>query len=232
MLDDQGKFLDFVIPLAGQFYTKSQEWVIKDLTERNLMFKSGMTSHSYPFCYRCGTALYYNAIPAWFINIQKLKPDLIKQNENISWYPDFLKHGRFGKGLETAPDWNISRSRYWGTPMPIWVGEKTGKIRVIGSTAELQNWATTKLPELNDIHREFIDDITVYVDDERTEIGHRILDVFDCWIESGSMPYASVHYPMENQDVFESHYPAEYIVEYIAQTRHVLRLTSCRLHYL
>jgi isoleucyl-tRNA synthetase len=219
MLDDQGKFLDFVTPLAGQFYTKSQDWIIKDLTDRNLMFKSGMTTHSYPFCYRCGTALYYNAIPAWFINIQKIKPDLIAQNESIAWYPEFLKKGRFGKGLETAPDWNISRSRYWGTPMPIWVGEKSGKIRVIGSVEELNKWAVTPNPELTDIHREFIDEMDIYVDDERTEVGHRIPDVFDCWIESGSMPFASQHYPFKGKDVFESRYPAQYIVEYIAQTR-------------
>ncbi|MBP9670162.1 isoleucine--tRNA ligase [Candidatus Woesebacteria bacterium] len=219
MLDDQGKFLDFVTPLAGQFYTKSQEWVIKDLTDRNLMFKSEMTSHSYPFCYRCGTALYYNAIPAWFINIQKIKPDLVAQNEGIAWYPEFLKKGRFGKGLETAPDWNISRSRYWGTPMPIWVGEKTGKIRVIGSVDELNKWAVKPNLKLTDIHREFIDDMTVYVDNDRTEVGKRIPDVFDCWIESGSMSFASEHYPFEGKDVFESRYPAQYIVEYIAQTR-------------
>lgn len=219
MLDDQGKFLDFVTPLAGQFYTKSQEWVIQDLESRGLMFKSGMTTHSYPFCYRCGTALYYNAIPAWFINIQKIKPDLVAQNESIAWYPAFLKKGRFGKGLETAPDWNISRSRYWGTPMPIWVGEKSGKIRVIGSVEELNKWAVKPNPDLNDIHREFIDDMDIYVDDERTEVGHRIPDVFDCWIESGSMPFASEHYPFEGKDVFESRYPAQYIVEYIAQTR-------------
>jgi isoleucyl-tRNA synthetase len=220
MLDDQGKFLDFVTPLAGQFYTKSQDWIIDDLMKRGLMFKSTTTSHSYPFCYRCGTPLYYNAIPAWFINIQKLKPELVKQNESIAWYPSFLKKGRFGKGLETAPDWNISRSRYWGTPMPIWVGEKTGKIRVIGSVAELLNYSITPLPSpLTDIHREFIDDITVYVDDEKTEIGHRISDVFDCWIESGSMPFAAEHYPFEGKEVFESRYPAQYIVEYIAQTR-------------
>lgn len=221
MLDDQGKFLDFVTPLAGQYYTKSQAWVIEDLTSRNLMFKSEMTTHSYPFCYRCGTALYYNAIPAWFINIQKIKPDLIAQNEKINWYPGFLKQGRFGKGLETAPDWNISRSRYWGTPMPIWIGEKSGKIRVIGSVEELKAHAVdpTKVAELSDIHREFIDNLIVYVDDEHTEVGHRIPDVFDCWIESGSMPFASVKYPFEGKEIFESRYPAQYIVEYIAQTR-------------
>jgi isoleucyl-tRNA synthetase len=183
------------------------------------MFKSEMTSHSYPFCYRCGTALYYNAIPAWFINIQKIKPDMVKQNESIAWYPGFLKKGRFGKGLETAPDWNISRSRYWGTPMPIWVGEKTGKIRVIGSIDELLRYSVTPLPNPADIHREFVDSIDVYVDDERTEVGHRIKDVFDCWIESGSMPFASVHYPFKGKELFESRYPAQYIVEYIAQTR-------------
>ena len=223
MLDDQGKFLDFVTPLAGQYYAKTQDWVIEDLTGRNLMFKSEMTSHSYPFCYRCGTALYYNAIPAWFINIQKIKPELSKQNESINWYPGFLKEGRFGKGLGTAPDWNISRSRYWGTPMPIWIGEKTGKIRVIGSVEELQKWTvgagSSRPSDLTDIHREFIDNIDVYVDDERTEVGHRIADVFDCWIESGSMPFASEHYPFDDKTKFESRYPAQYIVEYIAQTR-------------
>jgi len=219
MLDDQGKFMDFVTPLSGQYYAKTQKWIIEDLTARGLMLRAEMTTHSYPFCYRCGTALYYNAIPAWFINIQKIKPDLIKQNLDINWYPSFLKHGRFGKGFETAPDWNISRSRYWGTPMPIWVGEKSGKIRVIGSTEELKRWSTSVLPSLTDIHREFIDDIKVYVDDEKTEVGTRIPDVFDCWIESGSMPFASQHYPFEDKSSFESRYPAQYIVEYIAQTR-------------
>jgi isoleucyl-tRNA synthetase len=221
MLDDQGKFLDFVTPLAGQYYTKTQGWIIDDLTSRNLMLRSEMTTHSYPFCYRCGTALYYNAIPAWFINIQKIKPELIKENQEINWYPGFLKNGRFGKGLETAPDWNISRSRYWGTPMPIWIGEQTGKIRVIGSVEELKQWAVKpdQVKDLTDIHREFIDHIDLYVNDDKTEVGHRILDVFDCWIESGSMPFASVHYPFVNQEVFKSRYPAQYIVEYIAQTR-------------
>ncbi len=221
MLDDQGLFLPFVTSLAGQYYLKTQDWIIDELKKRNLVYKSEMTSHSYPFCYRCGTALFYNALPAYFINIQKLKPELIKHNEAINWYPSFLKHGRFGKGLETAPDWNISRSRYWGTPMPIWKGEKTGKIRVIGNISELKQWAVNPadLSNLNDIHREYVDDIKIYVDDQKTEIGSRIKDVFDCWIESGGMPYASVHYPFENKEKFEARYPAQYIVEYIAQTR-------------
>jgi isoleucyl-tRNA synthetase len=222
MLDDQGKFLPFVTPLAGQFYEKVAPWVIENLEGRNLMFRSEMTTHSYPFCYRCGTALYYNAIPAWFINIQKLKPELVRQNQGINWYPEFLKEGRFGKGLETAPDWNISRSRYWGTPMPVWKGEKTGKLRVIGSIEELEKWAVgagSSRPPLTDIHREFVDPIEVWIDDEKTEKGQRIFDVFDCWVESGSMPFASVHYPFDNKAQFESRYPAQYIVEYVAQTR-------------
>lgn len=219
MLDEQGHFLPFITDLAGQYYLKTQSWIIESLKGRGLIYQSGMTTHSYPFCYRCGTALFYNALPAYFINIQKIKEELSNANESINWYPSFLKHGRFGKGLESAPDWNISRSRYWGTPMPIWKGEKTGRIRVIGSIEELQNWATTKLPSLTDIHREFIDDIEVWVDDAKTEKGMRIKDVFDCWVESGSMPFASMHYPMENKDIFESRYPAQYIVEYIAQTR-------------
>ncbi|GAB4027405.1 MAG: isoleucine--tRNA ligase [Candidatus Microgenomates bacterium] len=221
MLDDQGHFLDFVTDLKGQYYLKTQKWIIENLSARNLVYKSEMTSHSYPFCYRCGTALFYNALPAYFINIQKLKKDLLNANQLINWYPGFLKNGRFGKGLETAPDWNISRSRYWGTPMPIWKGNKTGKVRIIGSLEELKLWAVDpkQVEDLKDIHREYVDDLRIWVDNEKTEEGTRIKDVFDCWIESGSMPFASVHYPFEQKEVFESRYPAQYIVEYIAQTR-------------
>lgn len=221
MLDEQGKYLDFVTPLKGMFYLKAEDWVNQDLQSRGLMYKLEKKLHSVAHCYRCDTKLYYNAVPAWFVNVQKLKKDLKAQNEHINWYPDHLKYGRFGKGLETAPDWNISRSRYWGTPMPIWQGEKTGKLRVIGSREELKKWAVDpkKLPDLKDIHREFIDDIKVWVDDEKTEQGTRIPEVFDCWVESGSMPFASIHYPFQNKQKFEDSYPAQFIAEYIAQTR-------------
>jgi isoleucyl-tRNA synthetase len=220
-VDDGGKLKPDVKPWAGMDILEANPLIDEELLGRNLIYQHTPHVHSVATCYRCSTRLYYAPLPAWFIDIQKLKPKLISTNQKINWYPLHLKKGRFGKGLETAPDWNISRSRYWGTPMPIWKGDKTGNIKVIGSIAELKLWAVDprEVKNITDLHRESIDHIKVWVDDDKTEPGTKIPEVFDCWVESGSMPFASEGYPVKNKQRFESRHPAQFIAEYIAQTR-------------
>lgn len=216
-LDEQGKFMDFVTPFAGMFFKKAEQPVVDDLASRGLLLKDSAYKHSYPVCYRCSTPLYYNAVPAWFINVQKIKARMLELNEQINWYPEHLKHGRFKHGLENAPDWNISRNRYWGSPIPVWECTECDHREILGSIEELKNKAGVS--DVLDLHRPAIDEYAWACADCGKGTMKRVLQVFDCWVESGAMPFASVHYPFENREHFEKNFPGEFIAEYIAQTR-------------
>ncbi|MDI6778340.1 MAG: isoleucine--tRNA ligase [Patescibacteria group bacterium] len=225
-VDDEGKFTEG--HWKGEGVWESNFKILKDMSDKGFVYKKENVSHSYPFCHRCDTKLIYMSQPAWFVKVSELKEKLLAENEKINWHPAHLKYGRFGHGLETAPDWNISRSRYWGNPMPIWQCENKTKnqkpktknkecnnIKIIGSFRELEKLSGKKL---DDYHRPMIDEIT-FPCEKCGGVMRRIPDVFDCWVESGSMPFAEFHYPFENKDEFEKRFPAQFISEYIAQTR-------------
>ena len=227
MLDSKGHYLDMAPEnLRGVFFKNANKIILKELAEKGLVYKTEHYLHSYPHCYRCATPLYYSALPAWFINIQKIKPDLLKNNESVNWYPEHLKHGRFGKSMEQAPDWNISRNRYWATALPFWKcsGAECRNVVCVGSIKELKeksiNFADV-YPQENqevDLHRPYIDQIKLKCDACGSEM-NRIPEVVDCWVESASMPFAELHYPFENQELFKQRFPADFVSEYIAQTR-------------
>ncbi len=186
--------------------------IAKDLKERDVVWKIDYIRHPYPHCHRCGTKLMYRAHPSWFMDIEGQRTKMLDENESIKWFPGHLKHGRFAKTIEQAPDWNISRDRFWATAMPVWKSEN-GKTKVIGSYAELKELSGV---ELDDYHRPWIDDVVFEIDGETYT---RIDKVMDSWFEAGSMPFAQFHYPFENKEKFEANFPGDFIVEYIAQTR-------------
>ena len=214
-IDDEGKFIvgnNGENPFEGFYYKKADKYIRQDLQERGLLFKDETIVHRFPYHDRCDTLLIQRAQDSWFVDVNTLRKDLIKNNENINWIPEKLKYNRFKKGIEQAPDWCISRSRFWATPMPVWQNEDGDRI-VVGSIAELEKLSGQKV---KDLHRPYIDEITIEKDGKTYK---RIPEVLDSWFEAGSMPYASIHYPYENKAKFDAYYPGDYIVEYIAQTR-------------
>ena len=210
VLDEYGKYLHG--EFMGEDVWEFNKPLAKILKERGVVWKIDYIRHEYPHNPRTGQRLMYRAHPSWFFDIQGQKELMLEQNENINWFPAHLKHGRFEKNLEAAPDWNLSRDRFWATAMPVWKSE-SGKIHVVGSYAELKELSGV---ELEDYHRPWVDDITFEIDGEKYT---RIDKVLDCWFESGSMPFAQFHYPFENKEKFEKNFPGDFIVEYIGQVR-------------
>lgn len=190
--------------------------IAKALHERGVVWKIDYIKHSYPHCHRCGTKLMYRAVPSWFMDIASQKEQMLRKNEDITWFPEHIKHGRFEKTIESAPDWNLSRDRFWATAMPVWKGtDKDGNehVKVIGSYAELKELSGQ---ELEDYHRPWIDDVTFTIDDIEYK---RVDKVMDSWFEAGSMPFAQFHYPFENKEKYESSFPGDFIAEYVGQVR-------------
>ena len=210
VIDDNGYYTDG--NYKGLEVWDNNKFIAKDLKEKGAVWKIEYIRHEYPFNPRSKQRIMYRAIPSWFFAIQGQKPLMLEQNEHINWFPSHLKHGRFAKNIEQAPDWNLSRDRFWATAMPVWKGDR-GTVRVVGSYAELKELSGVAL---DDYHRPWVDDITFTIDGETFT---RIDKVLDCWFESGSMPFAQLHYPFENQAKFEQNYPADFIVEYIGQVR-------------
>jgi isoleucyl-tRNA synthetase len=214
-IDDEGKFIQGDAgenPFVGIYYSKANPIISADMQEKGVLFEETKILHRVPYHDRCNTLLIQRAQSSWFINIQSIKDKLLANNAPINWVPSHLKDGRFAIGVQQAPDWGISRSRFWATPMPIWKSDD-GDMIVVGSVKELEELSGSKV---TDLHRPFIDEVVINKDGKTYK---RIPEVLDCWMESGSMPYAQVHYPFENQEKFEQNFPGDYVVEYIAQVR-------------
>ena len=225
-LDDGGRFLPQVTDVAGELWLDANRPLIRLLKGEGRLLREASYEHSYPHCWRCRNPLIYKAVSSWFVRVTAIKERLLELNEQITWAPENVKHGQFGKWLEGARDWSISRNRFWGSPIPVWKSDdpEYPRVDVYGSLEEIErDFGRLPVNEAGevDLHRPYIDDLTRPNPDDPTgrSTMRRIEDVFDVWFDSGSMPYAQVHYPFENRDWFDDHSPADFIVEYIGQTR-------------
>uniref|UniRef100_A0AC35UBK5 Isoleucine--tRNA ligase n=1 Tax=Rhabditophanes sp. KR3021 TaxID=114890 RepID=A0AC35UBK5_9BILA len=214
-VDQEGKFTDEVTDFKGLYVKDADKLIMKNLADRKLLVKQETCRHSYPFCWRSETPLLYKAVPSWFIKVETLIPKLLANNDETYWVPNFVKEKRFANWLRDARDWAVSRNRFWGTPINLWVSDDFEEIVCPSSIAELEELTGTKI---TDIHRESVDDLTIPSKHGKGQL-KRVSEVFDCWFESGSMPYAQKHYPFENKDTFQTTFPADFIAEGIDQTR-------------
>ena len=214
-VDEKGCFTEEVKDFAGLYVKEADKQITRTLKEKGLLVKLETVNHSYPFCWRSDTPLLYKSVPSWFVRVEELVPRLLANNDQTYWVPGHVKDGRFANWLRDARDWAVSRNRFWGTPINLWVSEDMEEVVCPGSIAELEELTGAKI---TDIHRQSIDHLTI-PSKQGKGVLKRVLEVFDCWFESGSMPYASQHYPFEDKHKFEENFPADFIAEGIDQTR-------------